>query len=177
VSDLPTIEIDLPFRAIPKANKHKVARRGGGRNAKRSIVNDLTGALAKSEESFLTQAMDLIDDDVRETLPWKPPCAIEARITFVYVPTASWDQWKIDAAKRGSFRMVMTPDLENVVKFVLDAAECNKKKADGLGFYTDDKLIFRQVVEKRYGLEERVILTLIKHPQATAKTWKELPCD
>jgi Holliday junction resolvase RusA-like endonuclease len=163
VSDLPTITIDLPYRALPKANMHKIAKRAGSR--RRRVVNDLTGALAQAEESFVTQALAVTED--RDDLPWNKDCAIEAKVTFVYVPTASWSQWMIKAAHRGSFRYVKTPDLENVAKFVFDALE-------GV-YYADDKLIFRQTLEKRYGPEERVIVTLIKHPQATAKTWQELP--
>ena len=163
-----SITFDLPFRAIPKANKHKIAQRGGGRFAKRTVVNDLTGVVAKSEESFAWQALACLELEERDDLPWSDP--IEATVVFVYTPTpakpqGSWPRWQWLAALAGFFRYTKTPDLENVAKFVFDALE--------KVFYTDDKLIWRQTLEKRYGPEERVIVTLARSPQETAKTWKE----
>lgn len=154
------VTFDVLGCATPKANKHKVARRG----RKRSIVNDLTGVLAKSEESFAERALEAIDLEARAALPWD--CPLEAHVVFVYKPTPSWGKWMFEAALRGVFRYVKTPDLENVAKFVFDALE-------GV-FYANDKLIWRQTLEKRYGEEERVIVTLTPTVQATASNWKEL---
>lgn len=149
------ITISLLYRALPKANMHKIAKRGRSRR----VVGDLTGVLAKSEESFGLLALSLTPMAQRDDLPWS--CPIEAHVTFVYTCAEGWPQWKKDAAllegDEGRWLYDKTPDVENVAKFVYDALE-------GL-FYTNDKLIFRQVMEKRFGPEERVIVTLIPHEQ------------
>jgi Holliday junction resolvase RusA-like endonuclease len=163
------VVIDIPYTAVPKANKHKVAKRGFGKHAKRRVVNDLTGDLAKREESFLMQALAAVHPDDREGIPWT--CPVEAHVVFVYRPTPSWAKWQWAAALARVFRYVKTPDLENVAKFVFDALEAKKGKP---GFYMDDKLIWRQTLEKRYGEENRVIVTLTPYVQATASNWQEL---
>jgi Holliday junction resolvase RusA-like endonuclease len=157
------IAFSVPFRAPPKANLHKVARRAGG---KRVVVNDLTGVLAKQEESFAIRALEQLDDRQLDTLPWSGP--ILAGVTFVYTVTPSWPQWQKDAALRGTFRMIKTPDLENVVKFLWDSLEGE--------VFTNDKDIYSyDHFLKRYGPEELIEVTLERIPQATAKNWHLLP--
>lgn len=157
-----SISVSLPYRAIPKANKHKVAQSGGGRFAKRRVMTDLTGVMQKSEESFATRALAALDPHEREGLPWDGP--ISAAVEFVYPVTPSWPAWKREAAIDGAFAYTKTPDLENVAKFVWDALE-------GV-FFTNDKLIFRQCLVKQYGEEARVNMTLGLYEQATSKSWR-----
>lgn len=161
------ITISLLYRALPKANLHKIAKYGSGSTARRRVVNDLTGCVAQSERSFALQALATVCPNDRAEIPWS--CPIEAKVTFVYKPSQSWPKWKRSAALHGSLLFVKTPDLENVAKFVFDALEAKKGRP---GFYTDDKLIFRQILEKKYGPEERVIVTLTPYPQATAANWE-----
>lgn len=156
---------ELVTQLIPKANKHKVARRGGGFNAKRMVVNDLTGVLAKSEEDLAERALNQVPPGLRGQLPWS--CPIEAHVTICYPLPKSCPRWKREAALAedpdGRFHMQKTPDLENVLKFVWDALE-------GV-IYDNDKRIWRQVLEKRYGPdeEERVFVALVPRLQATAR--------
>lgn len=156
------ITFSVPYRAPPKANLHKVAKHG----KRMSVVNDLTGVLAKQEESFAMRALEQLDDHELESLPW-PPGPILASVTFVYAPTASWPQWKQEAALAGVFRMVKPPDLDNVTKFLLDALE-------GEVFVNDKYVFCYERLEKRYGPDERIEVTLERVPQATCETWKDL---
>ncbi len=166
MSDLQPVSFDLLTTLIPKANKHKVAQRGGGKNARRMVVGDLTGVLKQSEASFADRAMAQIQPELRGQLPWS--CPLEAHVTICYPLPKSTPQWKRDAALAegpdGRFHMIKTPDLENVLKFVWDALEHH--------LYTNDKLIWRQVLEKRYGPDdqEHVFISLIPREQATANT-------
>lgn len=166
MTDFRPVTFSLLYRAIPKANKHKIARRGFGRNARRQVVNDLTGCVAAREKSFATRALACMEMDERAMLPFD--CPLEAHVVFVYTPPAK-PKWKREAALSGLFLYTKTPDLDNVAKFVFDALEHV--------FYTDDKLIYKETLEKRYGPEERVIVTLRPRLQLTRDAWKEISGD
>jgi len=152
------ITFSFPFRALPKANMHKVAMRGRGRFARRTIVNDLTGVLAKSEESFAIQALARTDLRDRDLLPWT--CPIDAEATFVYAVPDSWPPWKKEAALAGRWLHVESPDLDNTEKFLWDALEGT--------FYVNDKQIQNKQVAKAYGCEDRISVALTPRQQAVA---------
>lgn len=144
------------FRAIPKANKHKIAQRGGGRFARRMVVNDLTGAVAKNEESLVTQALIRVDLKDRDFMPWS--CPIDAEVDFVYAVPESWDPWKREAALKGEWLHVESPDMDNSEKLLWDALE-------GV-FYVNDKQVREKRVRKTYGPADRLIVTLTPRVQA-----------
>jgi len=152
------ITFSFPYRALPKANMHKVAMRGRGKFSRRTIVNDLTGVLAKSEESFAIQAITRVELQDRDLLPWT--CPIDAEVTFFYAIPASWPAWQQKAALDGTFLHVGTPDLDNVMKFVGDSLE-------GV-FYDSDKQIRLLTLFKTYGSEDRVSVKLTPRQQAVA---------
>lgn len=151
------ISVNVPLRAVPKGNKQKVARRGAHG---RMIKGDLTGVLKKTEEEFRDAVLAQLTDEELDSLPWT--CPMKAIVTFVYPIADGWPQWKKDAAlleeEEGRFHYESTPDLENIEKWVFDAIE----KA----VYDNDRRIWKKVSEKRYGKQERILLTLIPVAQA-----------
>ena len=155
---LKPVHFDVAWKAISKGNKQKVAKRGANSFM---IKRDFDGSLKKSEEEFAERALNRIGEAAQELLPWK--CPIKAVVTFCYEVPAGWDDWKKEAAllegDEGRWFYDQNPDLDNIEKYLFDALE----KA----FYTNDRLVFRKVSEKRYWTEDRIRVSLYPFTQPT----------
>lgn len=115
-------------RAVPKERARVVF--GGTR----VFTPDRTAAWSKAVSDAARPAMD-------GRAPFSGPLAV--RMVFFFPIPASWPETDRLAAERGEVWPTMRPDLDNVVKSMLDA--CN-----GL-VMVDDAQIVRKEVEKRYG--------------------------
>jgi Holliday junction resolvase RusA-like endonuclease len=129
------------------------------------VVNDLTGAVAKSEESFAIQALERLALEERDLMPWT--CPIDAEVTFTYAIPDGWPAWKKAAALDGTWLHEAAPDLDNVMKLVGDAM--------GGVLFADDKQIRQVLLVKDYGPEDRVTVTLTPRVQAVVPAKKSKP--
>ncbi len=156
MTTLSPVHFDIPWRAIAKGNKQKVAKRGAN---SWMIKRDFDGSLAQSEKEFAALALARVPDHVIEELPWTCPFKAEA-IFFFKFPKRT-PKWKREAGTRdpsydpsdGSVLYYdQAPDLENVEKWLWDSLE-------GV-FYENDKRLVKKVVSKRWGEEDRIRVTL-----------------
>ena len=90
----------------------------------------------QAEESFLAQALPYKPD-----APLRGPLRIE--ITAIYSVPSSWSKKRRVAAEDGIERPTVKPDMDNVVKLILDSL-------NGV-FYLDDKQVVELEVYKFYG--------------------------
>lgn len=79
---------------------------------------------------------------------------VEAVIRIMVAVPSYWSHLKRQAAIRGAHRPAVRPDLDNIVKLILDA--CN-----GI-VYRDDNRIVRLVAEKTYAPAGSIVATFIE---------------
>jgi len=89
-----------------------------------------------------------------EAMDGRPPlteaCECDIRVTML--PPASWSIKKQTSALNGEIFPTVKPDADNAAKLVCDA--CN-----GI-VYMDDKQVVDLLVRKRYGVLQRVVVTV-----------------
>ena len=82
--------------------------------------------------------------------PLTEACECDLRVTML--PPASWSKKKQEDALLSRIYPTVKPDDDNIAKIVLDA--CN-----GI-VYLDDKQAVDLIVRKRYGILQRVLVTI-----------------
>lgn len=89
-----------------------------------------------------------------EAMDGRPPIteACECYIQVTMMPPASWSQKKKASALNGDIFPTVPPDADNTAKAILDS--CN-----GI-VYMDDKQVVDLLVRKRYGILQRVLVTV-----------------
>lgn len=85
---------------------------------------------------------------------------VEVSIRFVFEVTPSWPAWKRSAALAGRYLHTKKPDLDNLVKLVLDAL-------NGLAWVDDTQVVAGKLV-KAYGETARTDVEIRRLVQATA---------
>lgn len=77
---------------------------------------------------------------------------LEANIRFIFPIAKSWSKKKKQDAIEGKTKMVARPDLDNLVKSILDSL-------NGVS-YKDDGQVINIVATKEYGIKEQTIVWL-----------------
>lgn len=82
---------------------------------------------------------------------------VDATLVFTFTPATSWPKWKTSRAQKGDWSHVKKPDLDNLIKAVLDGLNGRA--------WADDCQIRNVSATKQYGsvASTRVVLTL--HPE------------
>ena len=94
-------------------------------------------------------------------------CPIYLHLVFKFAPPKTWPQWKKDAAISGYIHRTKTPDTDNMTKLVKDCLTDL--------FWTDDKLVVRELVKKIYAKESSTEVTIVTLPQIeTRSEYKKL---
>lgn len=84
---------------------------------------------------------------------------VKVRMMFSFVPPKSWSNKKRQQAISGEIAHTKKPDLDNLVKAVLDGMIPSKKDPDG-GILKDDNLITTLSVGKQYSETPGIIIEL-----------------
>lgn len=99
-----------------------------------------TPAKTRSYEALVSLAAQAA---MRTRPPWKRDVALSCRVVATCLPPASWSKRKQREALEGLIHPVKKPDLDNIVKAILDGMQ-------GVVF-TDDVQVVALSIRKNYG--------------------------
>ena len=95
----------------------------------------------KVKESYISQGGMYFDEQ-----------PLEMRMTFIFPITKSWKKSKREDAMNGRLPMTSKPDIDNLIKSVMDGL---------LGVcYKDDSQVINVIANKEYGTKEQTIVWL-----------------
>jgi Holliday junction resolvase RusA-like endonuclease len=142
--------VTIPGQPVPKG-RPRMTRAG----------HTYTPLKTRSWESVIQSAVVEARFQGDYFLPFAGPVSV--RVTAYFEIPVSWPAWKRKAALGGSLRHTGTPDLDNILKLVMDAV-------NGSGTWADDSYVVGLSATKDYSATPRTVITITRAAGTPSQT-------